>query len=1013
MAGLVGRQRELAILAGALTQASAGRGTIVLAVGEPGIGKTRLLEAAATEAAGRGFAVAWGRAWEVSTAPPYWVWIEALRDLAARGTDPGPLVEMLPELAGVGRGRRTSTDTDPFRLYDAVVGFLQAACSREPITIVLDDLHVADPSSLRLAELVAPHVRRLRCVLLASYRDLEARRTHSLETALGKIGRHAESLHLSRLDVPSVGELVRERLGRDDAQAARMIHDASDGNPLFVSELLKLLVARGAGARDVPAGVRAVIRERLALLSPATVALLQAAAIVGRTFGVSVPAELAGVMPAALEEAIGEAAAAEVVEQLEPGRYRFSHALVAETLVADLAPSIRMKLHRRAAETFERQHLDDPMAPLAEIAHHWLEAGVEHAPRAVDAAAKAAAAAHDRLAFEDAAVLYDSALAALAIAAPGDLRRRTELLVAQGEALVRGGERARAAAPCTQATEVAQALGDGILVARAALAYGADAFVAAVDPTLIQLLERALALLPVADDPWRAKVSARLAAARQPASDAEQPIALARDAIAMARRLGDPAVLRDVLFSAVGAFVDFAPPAERAALNTELLALLEGDTARTLRTLQRLAFDQIDLGDVAGFELTVARYEALGTATKQPRYQWAAPMFRSMRAYWEGRHDDVERLSNEAYAIRERLGDEVLSVLRPLRRHMLYGFAETGSIDPLIEVMTGPDPHGFHTMRCAALIAANRRDEAALDHAWLRANPWNDGPYYHAHNAYALIASTFHDREMAAHHQTVARRDAGRAQLVSSVGFMFLGVIDHGLMQTALVLEQWDVAERFRTSALALCDRLGARRFREHVEHDWALGRGAAPMPATVAPGPEPARTAASIEMVREGEYWTVRGRGELCRIKDSRGMQMLARLVAEPGRELHVLDLAGADVVDAGDAGTVIDRAARDQYMTRVKELQEQLAEASAWNDRGRQERLETELDAIADQLSSAYGLGGREKRTGSATERARTNVRRRLADAMKRIEDAAPSLGRHLTQAIRTGVLCVYNAE
>jgi hypothetical protein len=556
---------------------------------------------------------------------------------------------------------------------------------------------------------------------------------------------------------------------------------------------------------------------------------------------------------------------------------------------------------------------------------------------------------------------------------------------------------------------VAQALGDPVLFARAALALGADAFVATIDPGLIRLLERALELLPPVDDPWRAKVAARLAAARQPAPDPEAPIALARDAIAMAHRLGDPSVLRDVLFSALGAFVDFAPPAERAALNTELLPLLAGDTPRTLRTLQRLAFDQIDLGDVVGFELTVARYEALGTATGQPRYQWAPPLFRSMRAYWMGRHDESQRLTDEAYAIREGYGEETVALLKPLRHYMLHTFsAAPASIDSYIELMTGAQQPAFHTMRGAALIEANRLADAAKDHAWLRDHPWHDGPYYHALNAFALMAKAFGDRDMAAQHQAVAQRYAGRAQLVSSIGFMFLGVVDHGLMQTAAVLEHWDVAERYMKSALALCDRLGARPLRERIEQEWATLRGSPPRREVAIAGAAP--TAATIELVLEGEYWTVRGLGELCRIKDSRGMQMLARLVADPDRELHVLDLAGADVVDAGDAGTVIDRAARDQYMARVKALQEELAEASAWNDRGRQERLEAELDAIADQLSSAYGLGGREKRTGSATERARTNVRRRLADAMKRIEDAAPALGRHLAQTIRTGVLCVY---
>jgi hypothetical protein len=226
-------------------------------------------------------------------------------------------------------------------------------------------------------------------------------------------------------------------------------------------------------------------------------------------------------------------------------------------------------------------------------------------------------------------------------------------------------------------------------------------------------------------------------------------------------------------------------------------------------------------------------------------------------------------------------------------------------------------------------------------------------------------------------------------------------------MRTALILGDRAAAASYRHSALAQADRLGARPFRDAIERDWASMVSEPAAEET----PVPAPLTGGLSVVHEGEFWTVRGFGELCRIKDSRGMQMLARLIDQPGRELHVLDLAGADVVDGGDSGSVLDPTARTRYVARLKELQEELAQASAWNDRGRQDKLEAELDAITEQLSSAYGLGGREKRAGSATERARTNVRRRIADAMQRIEDAAPTIGRHLAATIKTGFACVYD--
>src|SRR5262245_62377609 len=137
---LVGRERELASLEAWLDSVAQGRGVIALVSGEPGIGKSRFLETAATRATDRGFAVAWGRAWEVSSAPPYWPWIEALRELLARPQGRGGadrLVRLLPELDG----GTAAPLADPFPLYDAIVAYLKAASGREPIALVLDDLH--------------------------------------------------------------------------------------------------------------------------------------------------------------------------------------------------------------------------------------------------------------------------------------------------------------------------------------------------------------------------------------------------------------------------------------------------------------------------------------------------------------------------------------------------------------------------------------------------------------------------------------------------------------------------------------------------------------------------------------------------------------------------------------------------------------------------------------------------------------------------------------------------------
>ena len=144
----------------------------------------------------------------------------------------------------------------------------------------------------------------------------------------------------------------------------------------------------------------------------------------------------------------------------------------------------------------------------------------------------------------------------------------------------------------------------------------------------------------------------------------------------------------------------------------------------------------------------------------------------------------------------------------------------------------------------------------------------------------------------------------------------------------------------------------------------------------------------------------------------------MLAKLVDRPGREIHVLDLAsagdgdapGGPGVDLGDAGEVIDLRARSAYKGRIDDLREELAEAEGWSDAARVTRIRAELEALTRQIAAAVGLGGRERRSGSAAERARIVVQRRIREAIKKIGREDADLGRHLEWAVRTGTFCAY---
>ncbi|WP_437335384.1 ATP-binding protein [Sorangium sp. So ce394] len=1098
-AAWVGRDRELNLLDDLLGAALAGRGSSALVAGEAGIGKTRLLEELAERARARGFAVAWGRGWELGQAPSFWPWLEILRALLGRPRAPaafaGRLRGLLLELAPGEPAR----GADVFQLYDAVACHLAAHAREEPIALFFDDLHAVDPSSLELMEFVARGLRAERVALFGSRRDVDGRRPEvdgrrpEVERRLSRLARLCEHLGLERLSEGDVRVWIQQTTGDDDPGAARRIHAASDGNPLFVSELLRLPApAARRSSADLPGTLRALVGERLAALEAGHREALRAAALVGREFGLPLVAALLERPAAELEAAAHEACALGVLAPVSPGRYRFSHALVAETLVQELPPARRALLHQRAAEALEARHEGDPAAPLHEIARHWLEAGVASAPRAARAAERAARLAMARLAFADAAALYERALAAEALASPVDPARQGELLVAHVEALARAEQRASAEAACERAVALARARGDGALLARAALALGAESRAGAADREVARLLAEARSLLPPGDSPLAARVSARLASARQPELDPRGPMDLARSAIAMARRFDDPGLSLSVIHAALGALMDFAPPGERAGLNAEALELAVsfGDGPRALLAAQRLAFDRAELLDAGGFEGALGRCEALASELGQPRYGWVPAMFRSMRAEWQGDLERALRWEDEARRIRDQGAAEGARLVpsRPLSRAL--GRYDPEGLERFLGELSSRAPDSAAVPLFTALLASWRGQEgparAALDALCARGyagflrrpepprgGPGPDDPtvagYIHMPELAVEIACALGDAPWAQALYDELAPSAGTAFVLTTTAFSLHGLVDLALLNLSAALSRWDDAERHARAALAAAERLGARPLAARVHHDHArvalarrrtagaserdalaasarerleraaalagevglsaleercrralAGLEGAPLAplaplAPADPAPAPARPrpgrAEPLRLVREGEYWTVSAAGALCRVQDSRGMRMLAQLVDEPGRELHVLELSGSPAgVDPGDAGEIHDARALAEYQARVRELRAEIEEAAAFNDLGRRERLSAELEAVTRELSRGLGLGGRARRGASAVERARVNVRRRLTLALRRIRAASPAIADELEAALRTGVHCVY---
>ena len=520
------------------------------------------------EARTLGFAIALGACDPCAGTPEYWPWRQVHHALTTpEGGEPLPptapvLLDgmVVDDLASAsnGPGGHGMPDQRRFQLFDIAARALVRRTRRQPVLVVLEDLHWADRSSLLLLEFLAPRFRSAAIVLLATYRDLDVIPDHPLYAALAAVSRHSHTqrLVLRGLEPDALARFVAATAGLRPSPAAveAMLRDTG-GNPFFVSEVVRLLASEAQlerldGGRleplGVPPSVREVIGQRLARLSPAVRELLDLAATIGLEIPVAVLAEATGQpamqVLAALEEPLAARLVTEVRE--DPGRWRFTHALVREVLYDALGPARRAALHRAIGEALERLHgeLDGPH--LDELAHHFACAAPGGSvEKAVEYCTRAAVRAMERYGFDESARHYERALALV----PGiQQRRRGELLLGLARARKMAGDPQAAGESFFEAADLARRLGDAELLAEAALR---DRLWWAVtshadDQRAMALLEEARTRLGERDSPLRAAVLAQLATGMAyAAGQLDRGSALAADAVAMARRLGDPSLL--------------------------------------------------------------------------------------------------------------------------------------------------------------------------------------------------------------------------------------------------------------------------------------------------------------------------------------------------------------------------------------------------------------------------------------------------------------------------------------
>jgi tetratricopeptide (TPR) repeat protein len=766
---------------------------------------------------------------------------ELLRTQLGRGA--ADLAHLLPELREHVPEAPEQPALDPegarFRLFDAVSSFLFAAAAARPLVLMLDDLHAADEPSLVLLQFVARELASSRLLVVGAYRDVDPVLREPLASAVAVLVREpvAGRIALSGLAEHDVADYIELATGeRPDEDLVGAIHVKTEGNPLFVGEIVRLLAAEGglaepADARlGIPRGIREVLDSRVGRLSPECRLVLVLASVLGLEFGLTELARSAGLADDELTDLLDEAAAEGLVADVPggPGRMRFSHVLLRDVLYEGLRGPRRTQLHRQVAGALEALYTARPEPHLAELAHHFVEAAPGgDVGRAIEYATRAADRALAQLAYEEAARLYATALDTAELAQAADDVTRGELLLALSDAQARAGDMPFARETALLAADLARRTGNAEQLARAALGYGGRPVVhaAAQDLRFVPLLEEALAAVGSADSELRAKLLARLAGALRDRPDREIRAALGAEGLEIARRLGEPTTLAYALDGSVAANWWPGNAQERLQLGGELIELAQriGDRERAFFGHGYRMYALMEIGEMEAAYSELETRARIAEEQRQPSQLWFVAANRGLRALFQGRFDEAEDRIPEALMIGERVERRESSLAA---RHQLFVLRrEQGRLGELEPMLSGSEGRSPARWLLALLYSElGREAEARSVFDALAAGGFVDVPY----ELEWLLAMCFLSEVCA------FLSDAERAAVlfetllpyaalnVVSAPELSVGAASRYLGILASTMERWDEAERHFEHALAMNERMGAPPWLAHAQHDYA-----------------------------------------------------------------------------------------------------------------------------------------------------------------------------------------------